>query len=183
MWYRSCRQHGQSKGSWRWIDKKDKSKGAQWVPANANAFNEIKKGSYFGYARRDHNEGLAALGKPVTGTDPLNPKGENGQVFRPALGVPIIQKFSSIGDEKKGPGTKRESEVNWEFSPYGGRFASPVLLRPHKDGNDHWHALVIFVDSQTWPVGHHVYLNGQPRQVAPDLYNAMKADKRLSPFP
>lgn len=101
-----------------------------------------------------------------------------GPVFRAALGLPIVQKFSS-------PPTQT---VNWEFgagtqaSPKG-RFASPVLLRPHRDAQGKWHALVIFVDARQWPAGKKVFLNGQERNVSLDLYEAMKNDPRLKPFP
>lgn len=60
---------------------------------------------------------------------------------------------------------------------------TPVLLRPHKDAQGNWHALVIFVDSRQWPDRKQVFLNGHPRAVSLDLYNAMKADKTLSVFP
>lgn len=74
-----------------------------------------------------------------------------------------------------------------------GRFASPVLLRPHRDAAGRWHALVVFVDAHAWPSGKPVFLNGQERQVAmitrkdgkksPALYEEMKTDPRLKPFP
>lgn len=63
------------------------------------------------------------------------------------------------------------------------RHESPVLLRPHRDATGQWHALVIFVDAHRWPEGKPVFLNGQPRRVSLDLYNAMKADPRLKQFP
>ena len=43
--------------------------------------------------------------------------------------------------------------------------------------------LVIFVDAHAWPANHRVYLNGTERTVSLDLYNAMKADPKLAPFP
>lgn len=64
-----------------------------------------------------------------------------------------------------------------------GRFASPILLRPHRDTDGKWHALVIFVDAHRWPKDKPVFLNGQPRRVSLDLYNAMKNDRRLKPWP
>ena len=70
------------------------------------------------------------------------------------------------------------------------RFASPVLLlRPHRDAQGKWHALVIFVDAHKWPNDpmtgkpKQVFLNGQPRSVSLDLYETMKADPALRPFP
>lgn len=59
----------------------------------------------------------------------------------------------------------------------------PILLRPHRDAQGNWHALVIFVDAHRWPDGKSVYLNGQPRRVSLDLYRAMQQDPRLQPFP
>lgn len=58
----------------------------------------------------------------------------------------------------------------------------PIILRPHKDAQGNWHALVIFVDAKKWPAGKQVFLNGQPRSVSLDLYDAMKADPQLSDF-
>jgi CRISPR-associated protein Cmr1 len=136
----------------------------------------------FHYARRDHNEGLNILGKRIGNSDPEKPNGQPGQTFRPALGLPIIQFFSSLS--KGGP-----NKVNWdwEYNPSNkkgeGRFASPILLRPHRDRAAKWHALVIFVEAHKWPDRQPVYLNGQKRAVSPDLYNAMKNDPGLQDFP
>jgi CRISPR type III-B/RAMP module RAMP protein Cmr1 len=112
----------------------------------------------FKYAEADHDAGYG-----------LN---HTGPTYRAALGLPIIQRCD---------GTMN----NWELTARRGegRFASPVLLRPHRDATGHWHALVIFVDAHAWPKGQPVYLNGQPRTVSLDLYHAMKADPKLAPFP
>ena len=96
----------------------------------------------------------------------LAAKREDGAAYRAALGLPILTKYG-----------------NWNATSKGGRFASPVILRPYKDAQGHWHALVIFVDAKKWPQGQRVYLNGQPRAVSLDLYDAMKHDERLQPFP
>jgi CRISPR/Cas system CMR-associated protein Cmr1 (group 7 of RAMP superfamily) len=136
----------------------------------------------FDYARRDHNEGLGQLSRRAVGSNPPGhaPKGEDGETFRAALGLPIIQFFSSVprGDPNK---------VNWDWnserSKGEGRFASPVLLRPHRDAEGKWHALVIFVDAHKWPTNKKVFLNGQERNVSLDLYDAMKKDDRLKDFP
>jgi CRISPR-associated protein Cmr1 len=96
----------------------------------------------------------------------LAAKREDGTGYRAALGLPILTKYG-----------------NWNATSKGGRFASPVILRPHKDANGKWHALVIFVDAKKWPQGQQVYLNGQPRAVSLDLYDAMKNDPSLQPFP
>ena len=38
------------------------------------------------------------------------------------------------------------------------------------------------VHAQRWPENHQVYLNGQPRTVSLDLYEAMQLDRNLQPF-
>jgi CRISPR-associated protein Cmr1 len=115
--------------------------------------------SGFTYAKNDHDIGY---NMPQTAQSPA---------FRPALGLPIIQR------------TQRGANQWNQRQNASGRFASPVILRPHKDAQGHWHALVIFVEAKKWPQGQRVYLNGQPRAVSLDLYDAMKHDKRLQPFP
>jgi len=133
----------------------------------------------FGYARRDHNEGLAVLTRQPTANDPPGhpAKGHSGETFRPALGLPIIQFFSS---QPTG-----QNKVNWEFGTgkAKGRFASPVVLRPHRDTQGQWHALVIFVDARQWPDGTPVFVNGEKREVSLELYEAMKKDPALNLFP
>lgn len=114
---------------------------------------------YFKYAKNDHDIGY---NMPNTAQSPA---------FRPALGLPIIQR------------TQRGTNQWNQQQHASGRFASPVILRPHKDAQGHWHALVIFVDTKKWPKGQQVYLNGRPRTVSLDLYEAMKQDDRLQPFP
>jgi CRISPR-associated protein Cmr1 len=114
---------------------------------------------YFKYAKNDHDIGY---NMQATAQSPA---------FRPALGLPIIQRTQH--------GTNQWNQRQ----NASGRFASPVILRPHKDAQGHWHALVIFVDAKKWPQGQRVYLNGQPRAVSLDLYDAMKHDDRLQPFP
>lgn len=108
------------------------------------------------YAKRDHD--MAAARAP-------------GPAFRPALGLPIVSKYGDWNWVAGGPDQAK------------GRFASPVLLRPHRDREGRWHALVIFVDAHKWPDGKHVFLQGQPRAVSLDLYGAMKRDSRLATFP
>ena len=110
----------------------------------------------FRYAKHDHD--LASQKQPGPG-------------YRPALGLPMLTAYGNWSLEKpdKPGGTK-------------GRFASPVLLRPHRDAQGKWHALVIFVDAHAWPHGRAAYLNSQKRDVSLDLYEAMKKDTALKAF-
>lgn len=114
-----------------------------------------QRSPYFEFAKRDHDIGYRTAG--------------NAAAFRPPLGLPIIQRT-------------RNGTNHWEWDPHGGRFASPVILRPHKDANRKWHGLVIFVEAKRWPDGKQVFLNGEPRSVSLDLYDKMKADQTLMPF-
>lgn len=136
----------------------------------------------FDFALRDHDEGLAGLGRgrPTIRPSGRAPLGANNESFKPALGLPIIQFFSSIG------GPRRGATLDWNAAGTGGRFASPILLRPHFSGGQ-WRALIIFVNNRQWDYAQPVHLSsGAPRgtrKVLPDLYNAMKTDPRLTPFP
>jgi|GEM_PF-591240 len=179
-WLRGWRQHGQRNRTW---DKH--ASPPAWKPIKKPA----TKGQGFGYARRDHNEGLEVLKYP-SGSDPSsllasssdreNPAGNAGTTFRPALGLPIVQFFSSLGDAN-GRFPPKATTVNWSWSTNGGRFASPVLLRPHWDGSN-WQALVIFLENKKWPNDsstgkpRQVVLNGAKREVSLDLYDKMKSE-------
>ncbi|MCP5535446.1 MAG: type III-B CRISPR module RAMP protein Cmr1 [Akkermansiaceae bacterium] len=114
----------------------------------------------FNYAKNDHDIGYGL------------PNAAQSPAYRPALGLPIIQRAD---------GTK-----NWEWNTINrkaqGRFASPVILRPHKNLNGSWSALIIFVDSKKWPAGKIVYINHTSRDVSLGLYDAMKADNHLTDF-
>jgi len=109
--------------------------------------------SGFPWAKKDHDAGLGLYGGPV---------------YRAALGLPIIQFYST--------GRRR---ANWDFDldpktrKAKGRFASPVILRPYKSGST-WKALVIFVETHKWPAKHQVQIDGRGRAVSLDLYIAMK---------
>lgn len=187
-WYRSWRQHGQMNRTWQWNDRHDRSKGGRWnsIPASQKAKNRLAPG--FKYARRDHNEGLDIQGSGAPNPDAEMPYGKPGETYRPVLGLPIIQIFSSLGNSSR-PLPRGQATVNWEWDwdqssrHAKGRFASPVLLRPHRAADGQWHALVIFVDAHKWPDNKSVFLNGKSRRVSLDLYNAMKQDARLAPFP
>jgi len=145
-WLRSWRSHGRTTDH-------DRNTSDQTKPP-------LNRG--FGYAKRDHDIGY---GNPETVREPA---------FRPALGLPIIQRTGRrINNWEFGRGTPAEPK---------GRFASPVILRPHRDASGKWRALVIFVEARRWPEGKKVFLNGSPRDVSLDLYEAMKRDPQLTPF-
>jgi len=135
----------------------------QWRAHGQTGRNQAEQ-RYPGFpnAKSDHDHGTAIL------ADRTHP----GPTFRPALGLPIVQHFS-----------KGRGRVNWtENSREGGRFASPVLLRPHRAADDIWHPLVIFVEAHKWQQGKPVYLNGKRRDVSLELYDKMKNDKSLTEF-
>lgn len=145
-WLRKWRSHGRTQD--HSSNRDDRSK----PPLNPG----------FDYAKRDHDIGY---GLPHVTHEPS---------FRPALGLPIIQ--------RTGRGTR-----TWNFgagrgNDPTGRFASPVLLRPHRDSTGVWRALVIFLDAHQWPTGRKAHIDGQPRAVFLDLYQAMKADRDLASF-
>ena len=121
----------------------------------------------FCYAKQDHD--MAA-------------KGVQGSAFRPALGLPVVSKYGEWNETFDRDKAQRDPKYRG-----GGRFASPVLLRPHKDAQGKCHALVIFVDAHKWPDGKEVYLSsgthrGAPRAVSLALYEAMKNDPHLKSF-
>lgn len=141
---------------------------ARWLKkwrAHGRTGNNATEQQYPGFtmAKNDHDVGVAVgQYRNSTGT----------KTFRPALGLPIVQFFSN--------GRPR---VQWEFGTQPkGRFASPVILRPHRDAMGKWHALVLFIDAHRWPEGHSVYLDGQAHSVALDLYERMKMDSSLQAF-
>jgi len=203
-WLQGWRHHGQMDRAWKWDDRQAQRGHWKRIAEEQKTANIEKEG--FPYARRDHNEGLAALGHDRPTSNPKTPLGDDNTVFRAALGLPIIQQYSSIADSRDAnkQAQKWKREVKWhpefdrdkarEDRDYKGegRFASPVLLRPHRDAQGKWHALVIFVDAHKWPDGKPVYLSGQERQVAmvtlpdgtrsPALYEDMKNDNALKPF-
>jgi len=105
----------------------------------------------FEFAKNDHD--IAAKNIP-------------GPAFRPALGLPIVSKY---GDWNFGPGKPK------------GRFASPVLLRPHRNASG-WRALVIFVDKHRWDSSAPAYFEGHVRPVSLGLYDAMREDALTNPL-
>jgi CRISPR type III-B/RAMP module RAMP protein Cmr1 len=139
---------------------------------NQTILNEGAPG--FEYARNDHDVGYA-------------PNEQGRQTYRPALGLPIEQKFSQ-------PVNNTFGKCKWEFSEQLGksRFASPVILRPYRSQDGTQKALVIFVDKYAWEENTPVYLHYQSnhgndtmlrqRYVSRSLYDAMKDDRRLATF-
>jgi CRISPR/Cas system CMR-associated protein Cmr1 (group 7 of RAMP superfamily) len=122
-------------------------------------FNPFKPG--FQFAKNDHDAGRQR-NLPKT--------------YRPAIGLPIVQRYSSDNAAvywNYGSGLRGEGR---------GRFASPVLLRPYRSPTGQWQALVIFVNTHRWPAGRQVHIDGHPRAVSPDLYEAMQRDPALQPF-
>ncbi len=158
----------------RWL-KDWRSHGRSVDHATAARPNPPHNSGFDPYAKNDHDRGVHAGQSPGQPTD---------ITYRPALGLPIIQFFSS-GKPQIDWNQKWDAEKARRNRSYKGegRFASPVLLRPHRDAQGNWHALVIFVDAHQWPAGKRVFLNGQPRAVSLDLYQAMKNDPALRPFP
>lgn len=118
---------------------------------------------FFQFAKKDHD-----IGDNMPGT-------AHNAAFRPALGLPIIQR------------TKQGTNQWNERQSATGRFASPIILRPHRDADNRWHALVIFVNSKKWPDGKPVFLkrshSQEQRTVSTELYEHMMADPDLQPFP
>src|ERR1035438_9680546 len=157
-WLRDWRQHGRSNTL------------AARPPTNSG----------FDWALRDHDEGVEAL----TGTWPAfspsgrTPKGANHETFRPALGLPIEQRFMALGNRKAFWDKLYSRRLAGGRG--SGRFASPVLLRPHYDGTA-WSAYVIFVDARTWTPGEPVFVQGLTKAVSLDLYDAMKNSLATSP--
>ncbi|HQL87667.1 MAG: hypothetical protein BWX73_01594 [Lentisphaerae bacterium ADurb.Bin082] len=146
---------------------------ASWLRSWRAYLNENMKKNIgapgFEYAKKDHDVGYA-------------PDEQGQSTYRPALGLPIIQRLGGMKDT-----------CQWEFSNQrgGARFASPVILRPYTSSNGTKKALVIFVDAYTYPEGNQVYLHyGRARRnlgpkvcsVSHDLYRAMKNDNRLQAF-
>ena len=115
----------------------------------------------FDYARNDHDVGYGINNRTTT--------------YRPALGLPIIQRTQNgARNWNKNPTPSGEGDP--------GRFASPVLLRPHRAGQQQINPLVIFVDVYKWREGDGVYMQNVRKPVSPDLYNKMKIDRRLTLF-
>ncbi|CAI9084835.1 type III-B CRISPR module RAMP protein Cmr1 [Methylacidiphilum fumariolicum] len=177
-WLKSWRAHGQTCRYW---DKKTN----QWKKVPFEKIQKEMEKPGFPYARRDHDEGLKVLRKsPSSGSQTFPIEGSEGETFRPALGLPIIQNFTSFYPSEK---------VEWfpdrdhQHAQKGaGRFASPVLLRPYRvlPTDSKFYGVVIFLEPYKWDESQPVYLNGEERKVSLKLYEQMKSDgSRLAVFP
>ena len=120
-----------------------------------------ESGDGFMYAKNDHDAGL----------------GNAEKVYRAAIGLPMIQQYSS-GERLKNEWTPKD----------GARFASPVILRPYRISEGRWLPLVVFADADAhrWCKGRSVVIKGkggksQSLPLSMDLYEAMKADTKLQP--
>jgi CRISPR type III-B/RAMP module RAMP protein Cmr1 len=114
----------------------------------------------FKWAKSDHDLGAAILSR-----NPSRPQ----SMYRAAIGLPLNQRFQ---------------RDNLDWKPAGaGRFASPVLLRPHRTASGQWKALVIFVHNHEWPSNEHITADrGGTVSVSLDLLKAMQADPNLTPL-
>jgi CRISPR type III-B/RAMP module RAMP protein Cmr1 len=112
----------------------------------------------FKWAKSDHDLGAAVLfGGP-----------QSPAVFRAALGLPLNQRFNA-------------GSLDWNTD--SGRFASPVLLRPHRTPAGEWRALVVFIHKHEWPVQENVNAGRRTRiSVSLELLKAMQGDPRLTAF-
>jgi len=128
-----------------------------WRSHGRTGKNEAEQNSPgFKWAKKDHDNAFS--------------KETYSVAYRPALGLPVMTKYGNWGAEPaKGP------------QPVG-RFASPVILRPHRTPEGSFVPFVIFVDSMSWPNGQRAYRGINPIPVSDELYQAMRADPKLSPL-
>ena len=117
------------------------------------------------YAERDHD-----FGGEFNESRSIPP-------YRPALGLPIVQHFSSC---------RKTITWNFEQNDYSdkknGRFASPVLLRPKRNKDGSYSALIVFVEAMRWRDEFRVSLKDKRYEVSTDLYDAMRYAPELSPW-
>ncbi len=136
-----------------------------WRSYGSSRFGLNENGNGFSFAKKDHDAGV----------------GEGDEVYRAAIGLPIIQQYSS--------GEKVKNE--WEAGD-AERFASPLILRPYRNTEGRIIPLVIFVESYKWRDGRKVQLFRIRKEECPpkryiwrtvsgssELYEAIKADERL----
>lgn len=125
-----------------------------------NAVEQASPG--FKWAKQDHDLAVRKL---------------TGTAYRPALGLPIITKYGTWNESFNQEKARRNPTYKGD-----GRFASPVVLRPHRVTGSQWHALVIFVNVHQWAPSKRTYLNGKEQSVSLDLYEAMRHDQTLKAF-
>ena len=125
----------------------------------------LNPGPGFKFAKVDHDAGLDRKG--------------TGEVMRPPLGLPIIQRYSD------------GRTVNEWASPDCERFTSPILLRPFRKQNGSWVPLVLFIENRMWPNGRMTRITydkkARPplffdRPVSNDLLDAIRNDRMLRDF-
>jgi CRISPR-associated protein Cmr1 len=132
-----------------------------WRAYGRTGQNDAEKGMPgFKWAKSDHD-----LGAAILSGNPSRPPA----IYRAAIGLPLNQRF-------------RRDNLDWK--PAGaGRFASPVLLRPHRTPSGQWKALVIFVHNHEWPSNQKVTADrGRAASVSLELLKAMQADPNLTPL-
>lgn len=123
---------------------------------DARGRNKNTNGKGFLYAKADHDVGLGA----------------GSCAYRPAIGLPIIQRYTS---------THRTN--HWEYPGEGAtRFASPVLLRPVRLDSKNYALAIIFVDAHRWPKNKCARVGRTTVRVSLELYDAMKLDRELISF-
>lgn len=139
----------------------------------------------FNWAKKDHDIGITVGSGSVLQNDQMS--------FRPALGLPILQFFSSGSpsiDWNESFDLSRSREARYKGE---GRFASPVLLRPRRvrkpQGTHAWQALIIFANARAWPPQKEAHLSSSGNKnvtvpVSRALYDEMKlARPNSGPFP
>lgn len=174
-WLRDWRLHGQMVRAW--IKTGEDTGYWRTITDDEQQANREKPG--FRFARRDHNEGLDVQGTGAVNPDPEQVAGNPRETFRPALGLPIVQFFSSLEARDGSQLARKNATVEWSPTADGGRFASPVLLRVFR-ADDGWHPLVVFLDSRQWDYTKEVHLlcdakgRHETRKVLPGLYEEMK---------
>jgi CRISPR-associated protein Cmr1 len=136
-WLKGWRTHGRSS---------DLVNGRPRVPQAAPGFQ---------FAKNDHDVGYQMS----------NARG--AALFRPALGLPIIQRCGR--------------SITWDLKGQG-RFASPVLLRPHKAQDGKVQAWIIFVEAHKWrPEFVASSRELGDKKVSLELFEVMQEDERLLP--
>ena len=138
-----------------------------WRSYGSSRFGLNEGGRGFKFAKKDHDAGVVDRGDDV---------------YRAAIGLPIIQQYSS------GERVKNEWEAN-----DAERFASPVILRPHRKEDGRFIPLVIFADLYKWDDKRKVQLFRKNKETkrrdvyrtvrgSNELYEEMKKDERLKDF-